>query len=78
MSDNKGFGKIILVMGVALLLVGIGVGVYVGVFGSPVAYAGNDVPGWFGNVIAVTFAIFGFALIALGVRELGVHFFGNM
>jgi len=35
----------------------------------------NYVPGWFGNVIAVTLAILGIVLIILGAGELGFHYF---
>ena len=74
--DNKGTGKIILIIGIASLLVGIGVGIYSEMFSSS-TYANtipvNTVPVWFANVIAVTFAFLGIGLIVLGARELGFH-----
>lgn len=80
MLDNKGFGKIILIMGIALLLVGIGLGIYSTMFSS-FTYANtlpaNTVPAWFATVIAVIFAIFEIALIILGARELGFHYFDS-
>ena len=62
----------ILIIGIASLLLGIGLGIYSTMF-SP-TYANtlvvNMVPEWFANVIAVTFAILGIALIVLGATEL--------
>jgi len=76
--DNKGFGEIILIVGIALLLTGIGVGIYIGIF-SISTYSNttpaNYVPTWFVFAIAVVFAILGIVLIVLGARELGFHYF---
>ena len=76
--DNKRYGEIILILGITLLLTGIGVGIYIGMF-SISTYAStipaNTIPAWFGFVIAVTFAILGIALIVLGARELGFRWF---
>jgi protein-S-isoprenylcysteine O-methyltransferase Ste14 len=78
--DNKGDGKIILIMGIAVLLTGIGVGIYIGMF-SISTYSNtipaNTVPTWFAFLIAVVFAILGIVLIVLGARELGFHYFDN-
>ncbi len=80
MLGNKGFGEIILIIGIALLLIGIGLGIYSEMFSS-FTYAStlpaNTVPVWFAIVIAVTFAILGIVLIVLGLRELGFHYFDN-
>jgi hypothetical protein len=80
LSDNKGFGEIILIVGIALLLTGIGVGIYIGMF-SISTYSNtipaNYVPAWFGFVIAVTFIILGIVLIVLGARESGFHYSDN-
>ena len=80
MLDNKGFGEIILIIGIAVLLTGIGVGIYIGVF-SISTYSStiptNYVPAWFGFVIALTLAILGIVLIVLGARELGFHYFDS-
>jgi hypothetical protein len=73
--DNKGFGEILLIMGIALLLIGIGVGIYSEVLsGSTYAITipANTVPAWFAIVIAVTIAILGIVLIVLGAKELGI------
>lgn len=78
LSDNKGVGKLVVVSGIVLLLVGIGVAVYVGMFSSPIASAAYNIPGWFANEIATAFVVLGFALIIFGAREIGVKFFGNM
>jgi hypothetical protein len=78
--DNKDYGKILLIIGIASLLVGIGVGIYSLMF-SISTYSNtipaNTVPAWFGNVIAVTLAILGIVLIVLGARELGFHYFDS-
>ena len=80
MLDNKGFGEIMLIIGIALLLTGIGVGIYIGMF-TISTYSNiipaNYLPAWFGNVIALTLAILGIALIVLGARELGFHYFDS-
>ena len=80
MLDNKDYGKILLIIGIASLLVGIGVGIYSLMF-SISTYSNtipaNTVPAWFGNVIAVTLAILGIVLIVLGARELGFHYFDS-
>ena len=72
MVDNKGFGKILLIMGFALLLVGIGIGIYSEMFGSWRATVLNSIPVWLANMIAVTFSIFGIVVIVLGANELGL------
>ena len=77
LKERRGVGKIILIMGIALLLTGIGIGIYIGVFSSPIASSVNTIPAWFGNVIAVTFAILGIVLIVLGARELGFLYFDS-
>ncbi len=75
--DKKGFGKIILILGVASLLLGFGVITGSSFFGTSEYYGSfpnfivNGVPIWFASVIAVTFGILGFALIYLGAKELG-------
>ena len=65
MLYNKGSGKIFIIMGIASLLIGIGLGIYSEMFSSPIASAGNTIPAWFANVIAVTFTILGIVLIVL-------------
>jgi len=64
----------ILNIGIALLLMGIGLGIYSEFFSRVSTYEisipANNVPAWFANVIAVTYAIFGIALIVLGATEL--------
>jgi hypothetical protein len=65
-------------MGIAVLLTGIGVGIYIVMFSISTytnTIPANTIPTWFGNVIAVTFTILGIALIVLGARELGFHYF---
>jgi len=63
-------------MGIALLFLGVGTGIYSQIFSSsvyydgPPAYLGSTIPTWFANVIAVTFGILGIVLIALGANEL--------
>jgi membrane protein implicated in regulation of membrane protease activity len=75
--DNKGDGEIILILGIAVLLTGIGVGIYSVTFSSLIASAVNTIPAWFGNVIAVTFTVLGIVLIVLGARESGFHYSDN-
>ena len=77
--DKKGFGKIILILGIASLLLGFGVIIMCSsIFGTSEYYGSfpnlivNGVPIWFASVIAVTFGILGFVLICIGARELGV------
>jgi len=76
--NNKGAGEIILILGIALLLTGIGLGIYIGMF-SISTYSNttpaNYVPTWFVLAIAVVFAILGIVLIVLGAGELGFHYF---
>ena len=78
--DNKDYGKMLLIIGIASLLVGIGVGIYSVMF-SISTYSNtipaNTVPAWIGNVIAITFIILGTVLIVLGARELGFHYFDD-
>jgi uncharacterized membrane protein len=80
LTAHKGVGKIILIMGIALLLAGIGLEIYDAMFTiqtySDVIPA-NSLPVWFGNVIALTFAILGIVLMILGARELGFHYFDS-
>ena len=77
MLGNKGFGEIILIIGIALLLTGIGVGIYIVMF-SISTYSNtipaNYLPTWFAFLIALVFAILGIVLIVLGARELGFHY----
>ena len=76
--DNKDYGKILLIIGIALLLIGIGLGIYSEMF-SISTYSNiipaNYLPAWFGNVIAITFAILGIVLIVVGARALGFRWF---
>jgi len=78
--DNKDHGKILLIIGIASLLAGVGVGIYIVMF-SISAYSNtipaNTVPTWFAFLIAVVFAILGIVLIVLGARELGFHYFDS-
>jgi len=78
--DNKDYGKILLIIGIASLLAGVSVGIYIGMF-SVSTYSNtlpaNTVPTWFAFVIAVVFAILGIVLIVLGARELGFHYFDS-
>jgi hypothetical protein len=63
----------ILNIGIALLLLGIGLGIYSEFFSSStysVSIPANTVPAWLATVIAATFAIFGLVLIVLGATEL--------
>jgi hypothetical protein len=63
----------ILNIGIALLLMGIGLGIYSEYFSSStyaVSIPANTAPVWFATVIAATYAIFGIALIVLGATEL--------
>jgi ABC-type multidrug transport system permease subunit len=75
--NKKGFGKIILILGIASLLLGFGVIIFSSFFGTSEYYGSfpnfivNSVPIWFASVIAVTFGTLGFVLIYLGARELG-------
>jgi len=78
--DNKDYGKILLIIGIALLLIGIGLGIYSEMF-SISTYSNiipaNYLPAWFGNVIAITFAILGIVLIVVGARALGFRWFDS-
>lgn len=76
--DKKGFGKVILFIGIALLLVGIGLGIYTADF-SVATYIvpSNMVPTWIANVIAATFIILGIGLIVVGSNELSFNPFSE-
>ena len=75
--NKKGFGKIILILGIVSLLLGFGVIICSSFFGTSEYYGSfpnfivNAVPIWFASVIAVTFGVLGFVLIYLGARESG-------
>ena len=75
--DNKRFGKLILILGIASVLTGIGLGIYIEMF-SISTYSNtipaNTVPTWFAFLIAAVFAILGMVLIHLGATELDHHY----
>ena len=75
--DNKRFGKLILILGIASVLSGIGLGIYIEMF-SISTYSNtipaNTVPTWFAFLIAAVFAILGMVLIHLGAMELDYHY----
>lgn len=70
--NKKRFGKMMLILGIALLFSGIGLGIYSTMFANVYYFQSppNMVPSWYANVIAATFAFLGIALIALGASEL--------
>jgi len=68
LSDNKGYGKILIIVGIVSMLFGFGVGVYGAVSSLPSDGVSMLPPD--GNVTAATFIIIGIALTVLGLWKL--------
>jgi hypothetical protein len=70
--DQKRFGKIILIIGFATLLTGIGLIIYSATVPNWMSLSTpqNTVPAGYATVIAATFAFVGIALLALGATQL--------